>query len=551
MNYPQLTEYKDSILSPQDNFAQLSHLRPVLDSHRDPVMSSGNFAVVFKMTDGDKCYAVKCFIKEQEGRAEAYRQICDYLKHTPSPYMVRTDYLEKELFVDNNSNDTEFPVLLMDWVDGMTLDNYMKSIRHDEAKRVRLADEFRQLTFWLMGQEFAHGDLKPDNIIVTADGHLVLVDYDGMFVPSMQGSQARELGTPLYRFKGRTLDDFDEYTDDYPCVFIMLVLMMNAIEPVDFDAFTSPDVKDILPHFAPYYEDDRLAPYIAAFLLVASRGRLDRQTLYPLLARRSNSVRITQQRTLCEPIPTIYTSKAVPSQPRQPQLTFTVNGVTFEMIPVEGGTFTMGTTAEQGGEADDDEKPTHQVTLSSYAIGKHEVTQALWQAVMGGNPSKFKGNNLRPVECVSWGDCQEFISKLNSITGKSFRLPTEAEWEFAARGGKKSKGYKYSGSNNLDEVAWYDGNSGNQTHPVGTKRPNELGIYDMSGNVWEWCSDYWGNYQSSPSTNPTGPSSGGDRVLRGGGWLDHARGCRVSYRCRGGPGGRDYGLGLRLVLPQF
>ena len=261
---------------------------------------------------------------------------------------------------------------------------------------------------------------------------------------------------------------------------------------------------------------------------------------------------------------------ALKSNSPQPQLTFTINDVTFEMIPVEGGTFTMGATAEQGGEADDDEKPTHQVTLSSYAIGKHEVTQALWQAVMGNNPSQFKGDNL-PVERVSWDDCQEFISKLNSITGRSFRLPTEAEWEFAARGGKKSKGYKYSGSNNLDEVAWYDGNSGNQTHPVGTKKPNELGIYDMSGNVWEWCADWYDNYSSSPSTDPTGPSSGSFRMSRGGSWNVDAWYCRVSYRNRSRPGGwslrvwislvshrfgslPDYGnggLGLRLVLPQF
>ena len=241
---------------------------------------------------------------------------------------------------------------------------------------------------------------------------------------------------------------------------------------------------------------------------------------------------------------------AVKGNPSQPQLTFTVNGVTFEMIPVEGGTFTMGATAEQGSDAYDSEKPTHQVTLSSYAIGKHKVTQALWQAVMGSNPSNYKGDN-RPVEQVSWDDCQEFISKLNSITGKSFRLPTEAEWEFAARGGKKSKGYKYSGSNDVDEVAWYGDNSGRQTHPVGTKRPNELGIYDMSGNVWEWCADWLGGYSSSPSTDPTGPSSGSFRVCRGGGWDYDAGSCRVSYRYGYYPDGRDYCLGLRLVLPQF
>ena len=230
-------------------------------------------------------------------------------------------------------------------------------------------------------------------------------------------------------------------------------------------------------------------------------------------------------------------------------LSFTVNGVTFEMVYVEGGTFTMGATAEQGDDADDDEKPTHKVTIGNYVIGKFEVTQALWTAVMGDNPSYFKGDNY-PVECVSWNDCQEFLQKLNGLTGKRFQLPTEAEWEYAARGGNKSKGYKYSGSNDIDEVAWYDGNSGSQTHPVGTKKPNELGIYDMSGNVWEWCNDWYGVYTSTPANNPTGPSSGGCRVYRGGSWSSDARGCRVSNRYGDYPDGRSYDLGFRLVLPQ-
>ncbi len=230
-------------------------------------------------------------------------------------------------------------------------------------------------------------------------------------------------------------------------------------------------------------------------------------------------------------------------------LSFTVNGVTFEMVYVEGGTFMMGATAEQGDDAYDDENPTHQVTLSDYAICKFEVTQALWMAVMGNNPSYFKGDN-RPVERVSWNDCQEFIKKLNGLTGKSFRLPTEAEWEYAARGGNKSKGYKYSGSNDIDEVAWYDGNSGSQPHPVGTKKPNELGIYDMSGNVLEWCNDWYGDYTLTPANNPTGPSSGSLRVIRGGCWVNDAWDCRVSFRYRFYPDDRDYFMGFRLVLPQ-
>ena len=226
---------------------------------------------------------------------------------------------------------------------------------------------------------------------------------------------------------------------------------------------------------------------------------------------------------------------------------FTVNGVSFEMVRVEGGTFRMGVTSEQEDEADGDETPVHSVTLSSYYIGKTEVTQALWQAVMGSNPSGFEGADL-PVENVRWDDCQEFIQKLNSLTGRNFRLPTEAEWEFACRGGNNSRGYKYSGSNNLGSVAWCDDNSGGQTHPVGTKAPNELGIFDMSGNVWEWCNDWYGNYTSNSQTNPTGPQSWPNRVCRGGSWGINARDCRSSSRSNSHPTYRSGNLGLRLAL---
>ena len=228
--------------------------------------------------------------------------------------------------------------------------------------------------------------------------------------------------------------------------------------------------------------------------------------------------------------------------------TITVNGVSFTMIAVEGGTFQMGATSEQGGDADSDEKPVHSVTLSDYYIGETEVTQELWQAVMGSNPSYSKGFQ-KPVEKVSWNDCQEFIKKLNRLTGKNFRLPTEAEWEYAARGGNNSQGYKYSGSNTIGNVAWYDDNSNSQTHNVKTKSPNELGIYDMSGNVYEWCQDWYGNYSSGSQTNPTGPSSGSYRVDRGGGWGYNALHCRVSDRFSNLPGGRGSILGLRLCLP--
>ena len=229
-------------------------------------------------------------------------------------------------------------------------------------------------------------------------------------------------------------------------------------------------------------------------------------------------------------------------------MTFEANGVSFTMIHVEGGTFTMGATSEMT-DPRDDENPTHQVTLSSYYIGETEVTQALWKAVMGSNPSYFKGDDL-PVEKVSWNDCQTFISKLNALTGKNFRLPTEAEWEFAARGGNQSRHTQYSGSSRIDEVAWYLYNSGKKTHPVKTKQPNELGIYDMTGNVREWCQDWKGSYSSYAQTDPTGASRGSDRVIRGASWYGSPRDCRSSIRWYTLPDETFGDLGLRLVLSQ-
>lgn len=250
-------------------------------------------------------------------------------------------------------------------------------------------------------------------------------------------------------------------------------------------------------------------------------------------------------------------------------LEFTVNGVTFKMIYVESGTFQMGATPEQGSEAADNEKPVHPVKLSNYHIGETPVTQALWKAVMGSNPSGFKGDNL-PVDFVSWNDCQEFIQKLNRLTDKTFRLPTEAEWEYAARGGKCHSPYKYAGSDSIDEVAWYWKNSGDKylagtdndrrdnvktmldnhckAHPVKTKKPNALGIYDMSGNVWECCQDRYGAYSGSKQTDPKGPSEGLLRVLRGGSWFFYARDCRVSSRFISTPDSRDIACSFRLAL---
>jgi len=251
---------------------------------------------------------------------------------------------------------------------------------------------------------------------------------------------------------------------------------------------------------------------------------------------------------------------------------FAVNGIAFNMIYVEGGTFTMGCTGEQGSDCSNDECPAHQVTLGSFYMGETEVTQGLWRAVMGNEPysgawTDELGRGISyPAYMVSWDDCQEFVRKLNRLVsdqlpaGWHFALPTEAQWEYAARGGNQSQGYKYSGSGNINDVAWFEDNSyvkGSSspdygTHPVKRKQPNALGLYDMSGNVWEWCQDVydWAYYEVSPSTNPQGPvaTEGSYRVLRGGSWYYSARTCRVSYRYDYDPGYCFSSYGFRLAL---
>ncbi|GAP71278.1 sulfatase-modifying factor protein [Candidatus Symbiothrix dinenymphae] len=264
-----------------------------------------------------------------------------------------------------------------------------------------------------------------------------------------------------------------------------------------------------------------------------------------------------------------FTSGSLTRQVTVKQATFNRNftetggGLSFDMIGVTGGTFTMGATTEQGNNALLHEKPTHDVTLGNYAIGKYEVTQKLWWDVMGswpGTPSPTYGSgDDYPIYNVSHGDIQGFLTALNAKTGKNYRLPTEAEWEYAARGGAQTQGYKFSGGEMIGDVAWYGGemigdaawygdNSDRKTHTVGTKSPNELGIYDMSGNVWEWCSDWYGSYSSGPQTNPQGATTGLARVVRGGGWASVAADCRVSHRYYTASDSRYFVIGFRLAL---
>ena len=294
MNYPLISEYIEAIKSAEDNFEELSYLRPVLGDDGLPVMTSGNFAVVFKMKDeqSGKCYAVKCFTKEQEGRTEAYREIAKELKDVSSSYLVSIRYLEKELFVDTDQTmETEFPVLLMDWVEGKTLDKYLRENLDDKYALEMLAYRFSLLAQWLLPQPFAHGDLKPDNILVREDGSLVLVDYDGMYVPAMKGQKARELGSPDFRHPMRTEDDFDEHIDDFSVIILLMTIKYLQVKS---DQFEEQEICDgTILHESDYVNignsntlhsvldiinDVDIAKIYAVFLMVLAEKKLDFQS---------------------------------------------------------------------------------------------------------------------------------------------------------------------------------------------------------------------------------------------------------------------------------
>ena len=243
MQYPLISEYVRAIQDASSNLDKLAHLVPVLDDHGEPYRSSGAFAVVFKMKDEQtgKCYALKCFTEEKEGRAEAYRQIADELEMVDSPYITSVKYMEKELFVDSQCEEDEFPVLLMDWVDGETMEAYIAANYHNQSAMSMLCYRFGKMAAWLRSQSFAHGDVKPDNIIIRPDGSLTLVDYDGMFVPSMKGSQSPTIGTRDFSHPLRTMDDFDETIDDFSLASIALSLKAISMKSTLLDIYGASD----------------------------------------------------------------------------------------------------------------------------------------------------------------------------------------------------------------------------------------------------------------------------------------------------------------------
>ena len=288
MQYPLISEYLTAIREAKDNLDKLSHLVPVLDKYGEPYRSSGAFAVVFKMKDEQtgKCYALKCFTEEQEGRAEAYRQIAEELEFVDSPYITSVKYLEKELFVDSNCEDEEFPVLLMDWIEGETMETYVATNYTDTHAMSMLCYRFCKMAAWLRSQSFAHGDIKPDNIMVRPDGTLTLVDYDGMFVPAMKGQKSPTVGTKDFSHPLRTIDDFDETIDDFALASIALSLKAISLNPSLLDEYGASD--RLLFSAADYLDLSKSKTFTALQGLLADEEAITMMSMFLLASAKKN-----------------------------------------------------------------------------------------------------------------------------------------------------------------------------------------------------------------------------------------------------------------------
>jgi serine/threonine protein kinase len=528
---------------------------------------------------------------------EKFKKEARRLFNLDNPHVVKV----YDLFEENGT-----VYYVMDFIDGESLSERLKRLGTplSEAEVNQYLPQILDALACVHSQKIWHLDLKPANIMVDKSGVIKLIDFGASKQIRPDGGATTSTAlcyTPGYAPNEQTeqsMEKFGPWTDFYALGATLYKLLTNHEPPKPSDI--ADDSEDAF-HFAKDVSTDMCG----LILWMMNPNRNQRPQKVEEIQKKisgddDNTISVEEfhnradnpakgndtEYTVVEDENTINVNKDFPLEVKKKEHdrkevfvyvitivifvilglaswktffpnvsydastnTIKAKGVNYKMIKVDGGTFTMGATSEQGSDASDDEKPAHSVTLSSYYIGQTEVTQALWKAVMGSNPSHIKGDN-KPVEYVSWYDCQIFISKLNKLTGKTFSLPTEAQWEFAARGGNSSRGYKYSGSDNANNVAWYwhgvDGVS--DVRDVATKLPNELDLYDMSGNVKEWCYDWSGSYRNSSQTNPTGPDSGFRRELRGGNGGDYASSSRVSYRIDEEP---DYPIndaGLRLVL---
>ena len=528
------------------------------------------------------------------------QQLDKFRREAQRIFHLRNDHIVhvSDLF---DANGTSYYV--MDFIEGETLSARVGRGALSEAAVLAVADQLLDALGTVHAAGFYHLDVKPGNIMIDGKDHCTLIDFGAS--KQMSATERTTLSvsgmayTPGYapiEQEGQRTKSIGPWTDFY-AVGATLYHLLTARKPPEVEPYDTADDGRMFDYPAGVSQQLRRAVSRMMNPDIRRRPQNVEEMRALLFGQSAASATTVKTPTDTPPEVTVelqsekrpkwgwiaalcgiaavvvaflllrpsggnnsetgihnddFTSESFPLDDISTK-DYTVNGVSFTMVDVDGGSFDMGS---DDGDSYEKNKPVHRVSLSSYAIGETEVTQALWQAVMGNNPSKFTGDSNLPVEWVSWDDCQTFINKLNSLTegqrpaGRKFRLPTEAEWEFAARGGNNRIDTEYSGDDDLSNVGWYSENSDRETHPVKQKASNDLGLYDMSGNVWEWCQDWYDEdyYSKSPENNPRNDTQASYRVFRGGSWDDNASYCRVAYRYWDSPGSRGDFLGLRLAL---
>ena len=463
------------------------------------------------------------------------------------------------------------PCIIMEYLEGDDLKALLKQGRRfNDEELIKWWDQIVDALNYTHAQGIVHRDIKPSNIFLDHKGNIKLLDF-GIAKNNEGGSgtmTGSTLGTRIYMSPEQVRDPKRvDYRTDLYSLAVTFVHLLTGKAPYDstttsdfeiqLSIVTKPLDLSVLPaewksFLEPYLEKDpdkrkELRPF------AQSSTETHVKEIKKVEERMETTDDDGDEETVIEGLSTspIFgsswnnTTNDYSEQLNEGQI-FTVNGVDFTMKLVEGGEFEMGSVSQRKKDAEDDELPVHRVRLSSFFMGETVVTHALWKAVMG----EGEANDNLPMNNVTWFECQDFIGKLNRLTGRHFRLPTEAEWEYAAKGGKRHNDTTYAGSDHIGNVAWYKGNSSDQDHAVKLKDPNELGLYDMSGNVWEWCNDWYGEsyYQNSPAYDPQGPSSGTNRVMRGGSWFNPEGHCRVSFRNYDSPDIKDKFSGFRLAM---
>ena len=580
----------------------------------EKVLGQGGFGITYKVSANLKVdnvtirthFAIKEFFMSEACERDEHNSICysspvkDKVEESRKDFLAEAQRLNKislehpniihvnEVFEANNT-----VYYVMEYLDAGSLRDYVrKQGALSEQEALAIMVPIMQAVEYLHLHKMSHLDVKPDNVMLKEDPETgetipVLIDFglskhydkNGKPTSTVRVSGFSDGYAPVEQYTG--IYFFTPQADVYALAATLYYALVGK-DPVIASEQTEEKILKNLPKgisdsvkktilSSMKMQKEERCPSVSIMLadLSASSVENAQSDQNENLTKKSNETQVIKKTHKKHSMRIAWSVAGIiglvavvwmaimvfrdisdKSQSFNEELAIPVNSnVYVELVKVEAGSFNMGATPEMEN-PDEFEKPVHRVTLTNnYYIGKYEVTQALWQAVMGSNPSCFKGDDL-PVEMVTWNDCQDFISKLNAMTGKRFRLPSEAEWEYAARGGNKSRGYQYSGSNTIGDVAWYVGNSSSMTHAVGTKQPNELGLYDMTGNVYEMCQDRSGSYSSSPQTNPTGAVSGSYRVYRGGSWCFSAWNCRTSCRENNAPDDCDDNLGLRLVLSE-